>query len=249
MGENLKTFKVIIEYDGSSYKGWQKQNNVITLQKEIEDALKIIFKCNVIINGSGRTDSGVHAFGQVATFKVFTSLNNFSLYKNLNSILKKNIVIKRCTSVSNNFHARYNAKLKVYRYYIINRLQPISIGKNFIWNIKKNLNLNAMQMACNYFKGKQNFSTFESKNKYRKNSVRNITKSYIVFDINGRITYTIEGNGFLRFMVRNIVGSIVKVGLGEIKQKEIIEKLQNKSKKTFSFTAPSSGLVLLKVIY
>ncbi len=248
MKSSLKTFQIILEYDGSIYHGWQCQKEVRTIQGTIEKALRIMVGHRVKLIGSGRTDAGVHAFGQVASFQLETHLTSGSFFKGLNSLTPEDIVVKACRSVHNNFHARFDVKFKTYQYYIINDYLPPAIGRRFVWHIRPKLDMKLLSMATTYFLGSKDFKTFEASGSPRVNTVRTVTKSFIKQN-DKFIIYVIEGSGFLRFMVRNIVGTLVDVGLGKIQVEEIPKLIASKNRSKIGITAPSHGLFLVRVDY
>ena len=188
----LKNFKLIVEYDGSAYHGWQRQKNERTVQGEIEKALTTLTGQKVSLTGSGRTDAGVHAFGQVASFLCDTALTPEVFKKGLNSLLPKDIVIQDCMSVSKNFHARYDAINKIYVYRILNRPTPAAVCRQYAWHIRRPLNLNAMRKATEHIVGTHDFKAFEGSGSPRVGTVRTVINAelsemkgrYLAFEIN-----------------------------------------------------------------
>ena len=252
--QNNKTnFKIIIEYDGKNFSGWQIQKDRITIQAELEKNLSKILNQPIKVTGSGRTDAGVHAYGQVANFLANTNLPCHKIKHGINSIINKSIVIKTCSIVNQNFHARYDALSKEYHYYILNRSTPCAIQKNYVWHIKKNLNLDKMIQCCSIIKGRHDFKSFEGAGSPKKNSIREIFSAGIVNDTNNinknTIIFKISANGFLRYMVRNIIGTIVLAGLSKISTKEFENILTAKNRDLAGATAPAQGLFLMNVEY
>lgn len=244
-----KNFKITIEYDGTNFHGWQRQKNDRTVQEEIEKVLKTITTKKITLAGSGRTDAGVHALGQVAHFKCDTALTPETIMKALNSLLPQDVVILSCEQVGDDFHARFNTKSKVYNYRILNQNIPSAIGRQYTWRIAKKLDVDAMRTAIAYTKGKHDFSAFEGSGSPRSHSTRNIMKAEITNAGNGFLIIELEADGFLKFMVRNIVGTLVDVGLGKITPHGFKEILLSKDRNLASATAPPQGLFLIKVIY
>ncbi len=244
-----KNFKLIIEYDGTDYHGWQRQKGVATVQETIESAIKIMAGQPVTLIGSGRTDAGVHSLGQVANFKVATKLTPLVFKKGLNSLLPPDIVIKDVEQVSDYFHARYDCKGKCYQYHILNREIPSTIHRRFEWHIRRPFMIEAMRDALPCLKGEHDFSAFEAAGSDRKNAVRIV--SDIGFDAHkdGKLVFSISANGFLRHMARNIVGTLVDVGIGRITPKEFNEILLSKNRANAGATAPPNGLFLVNVWY
>jgi len=177
----LKTnFKIIIEYDGSNYHGWQRQPKEPTIQDEIEKALKSITQQKVTLIGSGRTDAGVHAFDQVANFCCDTTLSPDVFQRGLNSLLPKDIVIKTCIQVPEKFHARYDATSKTYHYKLLNRAIPAAIFHQYAWHIQKKLDLEAIRDSARYIIGTHDFRAFEGSGSPRSNTIRNVLKADLI---------------------------------------------------------------------
>ncbi len=245
----MKNFKLVIEYDGTNYHGWQRQKKDRTIQGEIEQALLTISGHKITLIGSGRTDKGVHALGQTANFKCETHLGPDVFFRALNALLSDDIVIKSCETVDENFHARFNAKGKTYRYWIDNNALPKAIGRQYVWFIRHPLNYNAMNAAVQYLTGTHDFKAFEAAGSPRSSSERTVTRAEIIHSRNNHILFEIEANGFLRFMVRNIVGTLSEIGLGKRNADEIKTILLSCDRSQAGATAPAQGLFLVKVEY
>ena len=245
----LKNFKITIEYDGTSYHGWQRQKNEHTVQAEIEKALLTITGKKTSLNASGRTDAGVHALGQVANFHCDTNLSPQDFHKGLNSLTKDDIVIISCEIVDENFHSRFDAKSKIYHYQILNLNLPVAINRQYTWFIKKKLDLDAMRLALSHIIGSHDFKAFEGTGSPRSHTTRCVFKAEILKQSNGRIVIEIEADGFLRFMVRNIVGTVVDVGLEKITSNDFKKILLSKDRSMAGATAPPQGLFLMQVKY
>lgn len=244
-----KNFKITIEYDGTFYHGWQRQKNERTVQGEIEKALFTMTGEKTVLNASGRTDAGVHAFGQVANFHCNTDLSPQTFQKGLNSLTKDDIVIISCDMAGEKFHSRFDVKSKIYHYRILNRNLPAAIERQYTWFIRKKLDLDAMRRAINHIIGSHDFKAFEGTGSPRSHTTRCIMKAEIVEQENGLIVIAIEADGFLRFMVRNIVGTVVDVGLGRITSDDFEKILLSKDRSMAGATAPSNGLFLMHVKY
>ena len=246
-------FKIVIEYDGKKYSGWQIQKNCITIQSELEKAISIILNQKIKIIGSGRTDAGVHAYGQVANFIAHTALSCEIIKKGVNSIIKGPIAIKKCDIIHQSFHARYNAVSKEYHYHILNRPDPCAIQRNYIWHIKKQLNIKPMEECCSIIKGKHDFKSFEGSGSPKKSTIREIFSASVFIDKNNtkieKLVFKISANGFLKFMVRNIIGTIVLAGLLKIDTKHFKDILEAKDRNLAGPTAPPQGLFLMNVKY
>jgi tRNA pseudouridine38-40 synthase len=244
----MKNIKLIIEYNGTNYSGWQSQKNRTTIQNIIESCLSSLTKESIKIYGSGRTDSGVHAYGQVASFKSSSKIPPDKYSYALNQKLPDDIVIVKSELVPDDFHARYSAIKKEYIYKIYNSVFPSAIHRNHIYRIRQQLDIDRMRNACRHFYGKHDFSSFMSTGSDVINTEREIFKSEIIKkdDI---ITYNIIGNGFLYNMVRIIVGTLIEAGTGKIKPDKIQEILKSKDRSQSGKTAPPHGLYLNKVYY
>jgi len=250
LGEaTLQTFRLIIEYDGSGFHGWQRQKKDRTVQETIEKALAIMTREKVTVIGSGRTDAGVHALGQVACFKTRSRLDARVFLTGLNSLLPGDVVVHACDPMPDVFHARFDVASKRYRYHILNRPIAPAIGRQFVWHIRKPLDTAAMTQAAMIMLGTHDFKAFEGKGSPRDHSIRTVTDSTIKATGDGNLTYDIQANGFLRFMVRNIVGTLVEVGLGKIDSQKVRKILQSKDRSRAGATAPPQGLFLMDVTY
>jgi tRNA pseudouridine38-40 synthase len=245
----MSNFKITIEYDGSAYHGWQRQASERTIQGEIENALKTMTGNTITVTGSGRTDAGVHALNQTANFRCTTSLTPEVFLKGLNSLLSEDIVISSCKIVPEKFHARYDVKSKVYQYRILNRSLPAAISRQYAWHIRKKLNLSAMQEAIRCIIGSHDFKAFEGSGSPRVSTVRCITNADLVETDNDYLVLKIEGDGFLKFMVRNIVGTLVDVGFDKITPHDFKQILISKDRNLAGITAPAHGLFLMEVKY
>jgi tRNA pseudouridine38-40 synthase len=244
-----KNFKLIIEYDGSLYHGWQRQKDDRSIQGEIEKALQKMTTNRVTVIGSGRTDAGVHAEGQVASFKCDTRLEPEALLNGLNSLLAEDTVIKVCEQVSSSFHARFDAKSKIYHYKILNRPTPAAIGRQYSWLIRKSLNQDAMRAAISHIIGRHDFKAFEGTGSPRQHTTRQVYSADLIEQQSGLLVFHIEADGFLRYMVRNIVGTLVDVGMQKLTSDDFKSILDSKDRSQASATAPAHGLTLVKVIY
>ena len=242
-------FKIIIEYDGKNYHGWQRQKADRTIQQEIEQSLSTMTAGRVTLNGSGRTDTGVHALGQVANFLCETDLPEATFQKGLNSLLPDDIVIKDCRLVDEIFHARYDVKSKVYHYRILNRKLPSAFERQYAWFIRRKLDTAAMRSAIADIIGSHDFKSFEGTGSPRSHTTRNILAADLSEHEDGSLIFKIEADGFLRYMVRNIVGTLVDVGLNKITPAEFKGILESKDRSNASATAPAQGLFLMEVKY
>ena len=249
MGDSKKNFKLTIEYDGTAYHGWQIQPNGPSIQQAIESALMKMTRQKIRLIGSGRTDAGVHALGQVANFTCDTMITSDEFHKGLNSILPDDIVIREVKEMPIRFHSRFDAKHKRYRYTILNQPLPSAIQRHYAWWIRTPLDLSAMEKAAAHIIGEHDFKAFEGAGSPRSHTIRHVTE----LDINGHpcgpVTIDIRADGFLRYMVRNIVGTLVDVGLGKISPQQIQKIIALKDRSLAAATAPARGLFLMEVCY
>ena len=245
----MRNIKLTIEYDGKDFNGWQRQPNKLNIQGEIEKAIENITGERVELIGSGRTDAGVHALGQVANFKIEnTSISIEKMAIALNSQLKKSIVIKKAEEVSERFHSRYNAKNKTYNYIINNSKSGTAIYRNLEYCFNIPLDVEKMQKAAKYFEGEHDFSGFKASGTSNKNSIRTIYKAE-VYKEKEKIIISLTGNGFLYNMVRIISGTLLDVGLGKILPEEIPDIIKSKDRQRAGKTLPAHGLYLVQVDY
>jgi tRNA pseudouridine38-40 synthase len=245
----MRNFKMIVEYDGTAYCGWQRQENGSTIQQVLEEAIKLITGQKVAVIGSGRTDAGVHALNQVASFKCSTSLPVNNIYRGMNSVLPPDIVVKEMEEVAGEFHAQHDVKSKVYVYKICNqRLRP-ALGRDFFWFIRFPLDLEVMRKSAKYLIGTHDFSCFCATGTHVKDRVRTIIDIEIKTCDDGLIEIKVEAQGFLKYMVRNIIGTLVEVGRGKRMPEEMKAIIESRNRKSAGITAPACGLFLKEVKY
>lgn len=245
----MKNIKIIIEYDGTDYHGWQCQANLPTVQKTIEDAIRKITGENVKITGSGRTDAGVHAIGQVANFFIETRMDPETLRKALNSTLPRDISIIKAQEVPDGFHAQFSSRSKIYEYRIFNRPHRPALQRNRVWHIQEKLDTKKMGEAAAYLEGTHDFSVFATADITVKTTVRTVKRVHVRKTREGIILIEIEADGFLKRMVRMITGTLVETGKGKLTPEGFGQILAGGQKTKNVFTAPPSGLFLKKVIY
>lgn len=238
-------------YDGSSFKGYQKQIKERTIQGEIEKALtKINGDISVKIHASGRTDAGVHAYNQKAHFDIDTEFELSKLKHSLNSLLPDDIYIRGITIVDCDFHARFNVKAKEYIYKInLGSYNPIE--RNYVFQYNHRLDIPEMERALKYLEGEHNFKSFTKADSEKDDYVRNIIQATLVRDSKdiNRVTISLLGTGFLRYMVRNIVGLLIEVGEGKIKSEDVIDIINKEDRTEAGICAPACGLYLKDVYY
>lgn len=244
-----QNYKFTIAYDGKAYHGWQIQPHGQTIQGTIEKAIETIVQQKCRLSASGRTDAGVHAYGQVAHVLIDTQITASRLQKGINSLLPPDISIVGCEIVPAKFHARFDAQKKQYRYQIINSPHPVPIGRQYVWQIFQPLDLAAMREATDFFIGEHDFKTFESAGSPRNHTTRHIFSAKWDQPRKHHLTFEIEANGFLKQMVRNIVGTIVDVGKGRFQPEDIPRMLAAQNRSIAGQTAPAGGLFLMAVTY
>ncbi len=245
----MKNIKLIIEYDGTNYKGWQTQPGFPTVQQTIEKCLSQITGENIKICGSGRTDSGVHALEQVANFKTATHLETAKIQKALNSMLPDDISISRVKEMNEDFHAQFSCRSKIYQYNILNRSYPSAILYGRVWHIPIKLNMKLMKEASMNLVGEHDFSVFAAADAEVKSAVRTVIKINIKKTRKGIIEFEIEANGFLKRMVRIIIGTLVQVGKEKLTPAEFKGIMKKGEKNKHVISAPPYGLFLKKVDY
>ena len=244
----MRNIKIIIEYDGKDWSGWQKQPNKLNIQGEIERAIEEITGEKVQLIASGRTDAGVHALAQVANFKIEKDIPVEKIPYALNSKLKKSIRIKSAEEVDEKFHSRYTCKRKTYKYIINNSLQGTAIYRNLQYHFPEKLDEEKMNKGIKYLIGEHDFKSFKASGTSSKSSVR------IIYDANVKregeiVTIELTGNGFLYNMVRIIAGTLVDVGIGKIKPEDVKTILEAKDRLKAGKTLPPTGLYLVDVKY
>ena len=245
----MRNIKIIIEYHGRGFNGWQKQPDKLNIQGEIERAIEEITGEKVDLTASGRTDAGVHSLGQTANFKLENS--NFPIEKipiALNSKLKNSIRVLSAEEMPERFHSRYSVKSKRYRYIINNSPYGSAIYRELEFHIPQKLNVEKMKEAVKYFEGEHDFSAFKASGTSSKNSVRTIYKAEVIED-GDRIKIELTGSGFLYNMVRIISGTLVEVGEGKIEVQDIPKIIEEKDRKKAGRTLPPQGLYLVEVEY
>jgi len=244
-----KNFKLTIEYDGSGFHGWQRQKNDRTVQGVIEAAIATMTGETVTLIGSGRTDAGVHALGQVANFLCETELTAPIFERGLNSLLPEDVVIRRCRQVNESFHARFSVKSKIYQYRILNRGIPVAVGRHYCWFIRRDIDVESMRAAAGYIVGTHDFKSFEGTGSPRSSTLRQVIRAEWLEPEPDHLIFIIEADGFLRYMVRNLVGTLVLVGQGKLTPEDFKGILFSTDRNQAGTTAPPQGLFLMEVKY
>ncbi len=244
----VTNYKVIVHYDGTRYSGWQYQTPPTkTIQGELMRALQVIAKRRTVVTGSSRTDAGVHSAGLTANFHLKIKIAAESLQKAMNALLPEDIRIMSCETADRSFNARFNARGKKYVYRIFFGQVPSPFTNRYMTYIPYPLNLRRMRASVKYFAGEKNFSSFTS-DEPEKNRIREIWEC--TMKVRGEvIIISVSGKSFLRYMVRNIVGTLIDVGRGKIMPSDIPVIFEAKDRRKAGQTAPARGLTLEEVMY
>jgi len=237
-----------MEYDGTLYHGWQKQPHHATIQGSVEEALSRLTQETIKIIGAGRTDAGVHAMGQVAHFQCNRRLQPATLLRGLNALLPHDIAVKKVTAVTADFHARYGARRKTYRYFIYNSAVRSPWKQKIAWQFGLPLDLARMRKAAKNLIGIHDFTSLCAKDNDAENHIVDLFKISISKK-KERLQMTLTANRFLRYMVRNIVGLLVEIGQGKKDADAIFPILAGKDRTLAGRTAPPHGLFLMEVFY
>ena len=246
----MHRYQILVEYVGTNFVGWQIQKKGDSVQRSIQSVISKILKKNISLIGSGRTDTGVHALEQSAHFDYGNKINNLDKFiKSINFFLnKKKISITKIKKKKLNFHARYSAKARIYKYIIINRLAPPSIEKNRAWHIRKKLDVEIIKKAGKKLSGNHDFSTFRASNCYAQSPIKTIKKVKIK-KLNEKIIIQFKSKSFLRNQVRSMVGCMKYVGEKKWNLQKFQSVFKSKKRKLCAPPAPPEGLYLEKVIY
>ncbi len=240
--------RIDLEYIGTRYAGLQWQENALTIQQVVEGALDKLTSEHSRLTAAGRTDAGVHALYQPTHADVTTSMSDEELARGLNSILPNDIVVTNVTTVADDWSARFSAKEKTYHYTILNRERPSAFDHGRVWHIRKPLDIEAMRSAGKLLVGEHDFASFRSSGCKRKSTVRNLDRLTIERDAD-YILFVFTARSFLKQMVRNIVGTLLEVGLGKIAPEDIVTILEACDRTKAGPCAPPDGLCLMSVDY
>ncbi len=247
----MQRYFITFSYDGTNFSGYQKQPRERTIQNELEKALKEINENKKVeVHASGRTDAKVHALNQKAHFDLDIKITKEKLKKALNSLLPEDIHIKNVEEVSDNFHARYNAKGKEY-IYKINMGEYNPLERNYVYQYNNRLDVTEIERAMKYLEGTHNFKSFTKTDEEKDDYVRTLSQTNLIRDLKdvNKITLVFVGTGFLRYMVRNMVGTLIEVGEGKRKSEDIITILKEQNRTHAGKTAAPEGLYLKNVFY
>ena len=244
----MPTIKLVLEYDGTCYAGWQRQPDQPTIQEAVERAIRQVSQATVSVIGAGRTDSGVHARGQVASFRTDQDWPESNWMRALNAVLPKDIVVRSATGMDDRFHAQHDARGKLYTYRILYRPARPTIDRAFVWHIYNQLDESAMQQAAATLIGSQDFSSFEGSLTDNKNPICHLQRLAVIRH-DDQILIEAYADRFLKHMVRAIVGTVVEVGLGKRTPDSLADVLRARDRSAAGQTAPPHGLCLMRVDY
>ena len=244
----MSTIKLILEYDGTAYAGWQRQPNQPTIQEAVEAAIHGVTQIHVPVMGAGRTDSGVHALGQVASFRIDRHMTPREWTRALNAHLPDTIVVRSAALMPDTFHARHSAQGKLYEYRILNRPERPALERAYCWHIHQTLDDAAMNEAANILIGSHDFSSFQTQPTENDDPICHL-QQLVVSREGDRLRLEAYADRFLKQMVRSIVGTLVEVGLGKRPADSFTTILNARDRSAAGKTAPPQGLFLLRVDY
>lgn len=244
----MRNIKIVLEYDGTAYHGWQIQREQPTIQQVVEEALSTILKTPIRVTASGRTDAGVHALAQVAHFRTGSAIALPALWRGTNSLLPPDIVIKEMVEVPADFHARFSARGKIYKYQLLTTPVRSPLFHRYAWHLSVPLDLSAMEKAAHLLEGTRDFASFCSASGTVQNTVRTLRRIWFTSEP-PLLTIFFEADAFLRYMVRNLVGILVEVGMGKREIGEVQQILEGRDRRLAGRAAPPQGLFLVKVFY
>lgn len=245
----MRHIRLVVEYDGSQLHGWQRQHNNPTVQQHLEETLAKILTHEVQVTGASRTDAGVHARGQVASFRTDRPISVVGIRRGLNTLLPDSISIRDAAEVPDDFHPRFSATGKHYRYTILARRERSPRWRDFAWHVREPLNVHAMHDAARALIGEHDFSAFRAAGCSAKSTIRRIDSIALTRLHPHLLEIDIRGNAFLRQMIRIIVGTLVDVGMGDRPVSQVAEILASKDRTVAGQTAPPQGLELVEVRY
>lgn len=245
----MRNFKVTLQYEGTRYQGWQKQESTDnTIQGKLEALLSKMAGTKVEIQGSGRTDAGVHAAGQVANFHLDTDQSPSQIMDYMNFYLPEDIAVISIEEVPERFHSRLNAKGKTYLYRVINSPVPHIFDRKYAWTVEEKLDVDAMRKAAAFLEGTHDYKAFTSLKKSKKSTIRTV-ECILIECVDDEIRFTFRGDGFLYHMVRIMMGTLIEVGLHKKKPEEITGIFEKGLRENAGELVPAKGLTLLEVRY
>ena len=245
----MQRYKIKIEYEGTPFVGWQFQKNGQSVQEVLQKAIFNFSKENVIVTGAGRTDSGVHAFAQIAHFDLKKKIQKKNLLPAINqNISNKSVTVLKINRISKNFHARHDAQKRTYEYLIVNRQSPLTLQKNKAWHIRKKLDIKAMKKGAKFLLGTHDFSTYRSASCGAKSPVKTMEKILIKKN-KDKISLQFTSRSFLQQQVRSMVGCIKYLGEGKWSIDAFQKAFKSKKRSKCAPPAPACGLYLKNIIY
>jgi len=247
--QEKRNIKLILEYEGASYHGWQRQQGTLTVQEVLESRLAVMLGGTVGVRASGRTDAGVHAKGQVVNFYSRSRLAPEEIQRGLNSLLPPDIVVLGAEEADHSFHARFSAISKIYEYRILNRPVPSALERAYSWHIRQLLAVEPMRRCLEELTGSHDFSAFMAAGSSVTSTQRHIFRASLEQPDPAHLVFSFEADGFLRHMVRNLVGTLVDVGRGKRTPEEFSKILAGGDRRKAGMTAPAHGLYLVAVHY
>lgn len=244
-----RNIRLVLSYDGTRYHGWQRQLEAPTVQGVLEDRIRKMVQEPVTVIGSGRTDAGVHALRQVCNFLTRSPMPIHAMRKGLNALLPEDIFVQEAEEVPPTFHARYDARSKTYEYRILNGEAPDIFRRLYVWHVPRPLDADGMRACVPSLLGRHDFSAFRSVGSGNTNPVRHVLRADLIREEGPLLRFVIEAEGFLRHMVRTMVGTLVEVGLGKMDVEGFAEVLRSGDRGVAGVKAPARGLFLIDVRY
>jgi tRNA pseudouridine38-40 synthase len=244
-----RNFRLTLEYDGTRYAGWQWQKNALSVQGVVEESLRRLLNHPVRVTAGSRTDAGVHALGQVVSFRAASRLKPADLLRGLNALLPADVAVREAAEAAPDFNARRSAKGKLYGYRIWNHPQRSVFEQGYAWHLREPLQLEAMRRAGRDFLGRHDFSAFRAASCQAKSPVRVVRRLEVKQEGEGRIWIEIEGTAFLQYMARTMVGTLVEIGQGKRPAEGVAALLESGERKQAGPTAPAQGLYLVRIFY
>jgi tRNA pseudouridine38-40 synthase len=246
---NPRNIRLVLEYDGTRYSGWQLQKNAPTVQGVVEETLRRLLDHPVRVTGGSRTDSGVHALGQVAGFRTTSRLSPDRIRRGLNALLPPDVAAREVAEAPADWNARRAARGKLYEYRILNREEPSPFARGYAWHLRGPLDLEAMRRAGLDFLGRHDFSAFRASSCQAKDPVRVVRRLEVKAAGEDRIAVEIEGTAFLQYMARTMVGTLVEIGQGKRPPEGVAALLESGDRTLAGPTAPAQGLYLVRIFY
>ena len=244
-----RNYRAVLQYEGTRYQGWQKQVTTDnTIQGKLEALLSKMVDDTVEVNSSGRTDAGVHAYGQVISFSCDTEKSPEEIMEYMNQYLPEDIGVLSVVVAGDRFHARLNATGKIYRYRVLNSNVPKVFDRKFVFQVPEALDLEAIKKGISYLEGKHDFKAFTAKKNTKKSTVRTIHEIKME-EIDGVLVFTFYGDGFLYHMVRILMGTLLEIGQHRRSPESVLEAFESGDRVKAGFLAPAQGLALMQVFY